>query len=629
LSRLAAVALIASAVAVPLGVATPAQAVVVNDARDVSVYLAANTGGSGSYGMYVKDGSTYQVLSAESDTNNIYSAITSSNGSRLLYVQETSSADGEQLRSRLVVRDVSGETTPRFERVLSDLDEFGDVLDDGALISPDGNTVVYNHFDFAAEAATLIRTDVASGAKTILNATDYAGAFLDGNTLLVVNDAGTVRTLTISDKAHHAVTGFPVDPLSVDQFAVSPDGTKIAWVKDTTPDAAEDSTSEVQVSSIALTGGALAVTGTTTIAEGLENDSPSWSGDGSTISFVKYDGNVGPGSIYTVPADGSTTPVVQPVPDAPDVLSVAIGRRDSTAPGEATMGPITLAGTSAVPHWTLPADADLSGVLLTRTSPGQPIRNVIVAAPLTSYNDSGLVLGKTYTYSVTALDRSGNTNAGDATATGQMTALAATATFSDPTALKFYVNPNFRVYFGTVGTYSVQVRTNGTGALTPWLTDAHGASQVFSGAKAGYSYGFLLTVKDTFGNTSAPTGVGVAVVPYDQTKATFSGTYLTQSINDRYLGSATLLKAAGAAARIIVNGNRLQLLGERCTSCGVMDVYVDGVRVAGIDTRASQRTPRVVLYTRALTAGNHTVVVKSRGTAGRPNVVLDGFGVRH
>jgi hypothetical protein len=37
-----------------------------------------------------------------------------------------------------------------------------------------------------------------------------------------------------------------------------------------------------------------------------------------------------------------------------------------------------------------------------------------------------------------------------------------------------------------------------------------------------------------------------------------------------------------------------------------------------------------VLYTRNLTAGvNHTVVIKARGTAGRPNVVLDAFGVRH
>ncbi|MDX6267187.1 MAG: hypothetical protein QOD70_1927 [Frankiales bacterium] len=61
-----------------------------------------------------------------------------------------------------------------------------------------------------------------------------------------------------------------------------------------------------------------------------------------------------------------------------------------------------------------------------------------------------------------------------------------------------------------------------------------------------------------------------------------------------------------------------------------MDVYVDGTRVAGIDTRYTQRRARVVLYTRTLTAGvNHTVVIKARGTAGRPNVVLDAFGVRH
>ena len=91
-----------------------------------------------------------------------------------------------------------------------------------------------------------------------------------------------------------------------------------------------------------------------------------------------------------------------------------------------------------------------------------------------------------------------------------------------------------------------------------------------------------------------------------------------------------ILFFAVTTAKAAVVPGRLQVIGERCASCGVMDVYVDGVRVAGIDTRAASRQARQVLYTRVIKAGvNHSVVIKARGTAGRPNVVIDAIGVRH
>jgi hypothetical protein len=242
-----------------------------------------------------------------------------------------------------------------------------------------------------------------------------------------------------------------------------------------------------------------------------------------------------------------------------------------------------------------------------------------------SYQDSGLTVGATYTYELAAVDRSGN--AGPAV-TRQLTAIQPFTTFPDPTSTGYFRTPAFRVGLPAQGTKRVDVRTNGTGPLVTWVTTT-ASSAVFSAARAGYSYGFLVTVTDGFGNSSAPTGGGTAVVPYDQTRATYSGAVLTQRSSDRYLGSATLLRAAGAAMRMTVNGSRLQVVGERCASCGVMDVYVDGRRVAGVDTRAAARQVRQVLYTRALGAGNHAVVIKARGTAGRPNVVLDGLAVRH
>ena len=405
----------------------------------------------------------------------------------------------------------------------------------------------------------------------------------------------------------------------------SPDGARIAWTHITSADTADVQTSDLHVADLAVSDtGAATLSNVVTRVTGLANSSATWTHDGGTLRFVRYDGDTGPGDLWTVPSTG-TDSATQVVTAGVDEAAVGNVVTDDTATAAATATPFTLAGTTARIAWTLPTgETDLAGVSITRTGGAGP-KTFRVPAPATSVVDSGLTVGTTYSYAISAVDHSGNL----ATAsTRHLTAIKPFATFPDPTSTGYYASPAFRVLLPAQGTYTVQVRTNGTGPLTTWYTGS-GASHVYTAAKAGYSYGFLVTSRDGYGNSSAPTGAGIAVVPYDQTRASFSGNVLTQSLSSRYLGSATLLRAAGAASRFTVNGNRLQVIGERCISCGVMDVYLDGARVAGIDTHASARQARQVLYTRTLTPGNHALVVKARGTAGRPNVVLDGFGVRH
>ena len=548
----------------------------------------------------------------------------SGDGSRLVYDQTDDLSPSDTtltFRDRIQVRDVSGglvrTADDRTTTINTDTFTLHGSSVGAPVLSPDGGTVVWGVINFDLHASALRRAAVAGGPATTISGGDEFTpvGFANATTLIGTDLDGDLATLPLAGGATTKVTGAPA---AIGDASVASDGSEIAYL-------GGSNVTDLVVAPLTSPGGTWTMGSPTTLTTAMDTDkAPRFSQDGAALYWAQ-NRNSGDTDLFTIPTAGGTATALTNDSDTAQTEPVGIAR-DSVAPGAATAQPFTLAGTSATLHWTLPADADASGVQVHRT--GGTGGDKTVFAPGTSYVDTGLKVGTTYTYELTTLDRSGNF--ATSSATRQLTAIAPFATLPDPTSTKYYLSPAFRAYFPTTGTYDVQVRTNGTGALAPWITNGSGGTAVYSAAKAGYSYGLLETVKDGFGNASLPTGVGTAVVPYDQTRAAFSGTFVTQSINDRYFGSATILKTAGSAARLVVNGNRLQIVGERCTSCGVMDVYVDGTRVAGIDTRDTQRRSRYVLYTRNLTAGaNHTIVIKARGTAGRPNVVLDGFGVRH
>jgi hypothetical protein len=54
-------------------------------------------------------------------------------------------------------------------------------------------------------------------------------------------------------------------------------------------------------------------------------------------------------------------------------------------------------------------------------------------------------------------------------------------------------------------------------------------------------------------------------------------------------------------------------------------VYLDGKKVATVDTRQSRSAYRQALWVKALSAKKHTVMIVVVGTSGRPTVVSDGL----
>jgi hypothetical protein len=64
----------------------------------------------------------------------------------------------------------------------------------------------------------------------------------------------------------------------------------------------------------------------------------------------------------------------------------------------------------------------------------------------------------------------------------------------------------------------------------------------------------------------------------------------------------------------------------RFTKSGKADIYLDGKKVATVDTKAGKSAYRQAIWTRSPAYGKHTVTVVVLATKGRPGVTVDGLG---
>ena len=604
--------------------------------------------GDGTYSVYRREANGMEFAVVEElATRSLHDLDVTPDGSRFVAVEDQLDANGALLRERLVVRDVSGFPVRTVADVAAS-DQTQAV--DEPTISPDGLNVVYARVAFPANGApqfTLRQADVATGADDLIG-TNLAAPVYVGPDLLLARSADPSmpgdfygwRSYTISTRSSYLIAGQTAQaiPTDADQVRRSPDGTKLVWSLDTTGSAADAPyTADIQVAPVGGDGRrGLGVGSAVTVATGQANESPSWSRDGSTLFFTRYDGASGAGDVWSVPADGSSPAAATPGLDSLEVQTGAIDTVGSDP--IPSVQPITLNGTAATLRWILPTDSDLSGTIISR----YPLYNgtmkqIYVPAPLTSFVDSGLVLGDTYRYVFQSEDRSGYGGDGP---TQWLTAAQALPAVQDPTSRTTTRAP-FPVRFATAAAasvkYTVDYSING-GGYRRWVSNVAGVQRTFGSAATtgvaatvstpGTTYRFRVSAADAYGNTTAQVLSGKSVVPFDQTRATLSGG-TNVARGDSWFGTLRTLSAPAHYARIAVTGDRFQVLGERCPSCGVVDIYDGATRIASVDTRASARQPRAVLYTRLWsTVGNHTITLKPRGTAGRPSVVLDGFAVR-
>jgi hypothetical protein len=87
--------------------------------------------------------------------------------------------------------------------------------------------------------------------------------------------------------------------------------------------------------------------------------------------------------------------------------------------------------------------------------------------------------------------------------------------------------------------------------------------------------------------------------------------------------------SAGSSATFRFTGTRLELVGRRGPNRGLVDVYVNGRRLARVDMYAAGKRPQSTFFTQTWsTAEPRAVRLVVVGSAGRPRVDLDAIRVR-
>ena len=116
---------------------------------------------------------------------------------------------------------------------------------------------------------------------------------------------------------------------------------------------------------------------------------------------------------------------------------------------------------------------------------------------------------------------------------------------------------------------------------------------------------------------------------------TFAGTWIA-STNPVYTESTyAYSRWAGTACEVAFTGTRVAWIGPRASTYGIADVYIDGVKVATVDTYRTNRAPQgwreIVWESATLAPSTHTLSIRPTGAknpaATAANVVVDAIDV--
>ena len=178
--------------------------------------------------------------------------------------------------------------------------------------------------------------------------------------------------------------------------------------------------------------------------------------------------------------------------------------------------------------------------------------------------------------------------------------------------------------------YLIKTRKGATGTWSAVSTQA-GRSRTFTTLGAGTWY-IAVAARDAIGNVT-PWKIATVVVPRDDRAFQFDlGTVRRHNAAD-FRGTDTSTSRAGAKMTVQFTGDRLYLIGTTGIGKGKMRVTIDGVSTIVDSGRYAGRPEttthhRVLLLSKWLSAGAHTLVITNLATAGRPVITIDAIGWR-
>ncbi|MFI1988819.1 N-acetylmuramoyl-L-alanine amidase [Actinoplanes sp. NPDC020271] len=191
------------------------------------------------------------------------------------------------------------------------------------------------------------------------------------------------------------------------------------------------------------------------------------------------------------------------------------------------------------------------------------------------------------------------------TRTGTVTAT------SVPIAVTYKASDAVKLYTVTA---TKPARTNLVPTGTAWKTTV----------KPGVNTTYSLTARDASlnGRTAAVTTRTTLVA---ETAGKKTGTWATRKATGHLGGRALAATKKNTKLTYAFTGRSASLIFSRGTTTGKADIYLDGKKVATVDTKSGSTSYRQALWSKSFKAGKHTVVVVVAGTSGRPAVITDGL----
>lgn len=181
------------------------------------------------------------------------------------------------------------------------------------------------------------------------------------------------------------------------------------------------------------------------------------------------------------------------------------------------------------------------------------------------------------------------------------------------------------------GVASYDVQRSYDGAAYETIKSATTANSLDWTMYLGPSYKFRVRARDKAGNvgpwTTAYSWTG-ALRQNSYSSIVYAGSWATSSNAQHSGGSVKSSSSAGASATLAFSGRAIGLVTTVGPTRGAVQVWVDGVLSATIDTYADTEAYRQVVYSKGWSSyGSHTIKLVVVGTAGRPAFSLDAFEV--
>ena len=218
---------------------------------------------------------------------------------------------------------------------------------------------------------------------------------------------------------------------------------------------------------------------------------------------------------------------------------------------------------------------------------------------------------------------------------GNSATSSAVSVVSDTTAPTYPTPPWLSLRSGTVSATAVPVQLNWTAAdgvklasvaaTAPTSTSFAPTTTAWAtSAKPSVSTTWKLTAKDAAGNAGSAS-VARTTMLVAETSAKRTGSWTTAS-SSSYLGGKAL--KTGTKSRKLswtFTGRAASLIFDRGTKTGKVDIYLDGKKVATLDTKAGSTHHREASWSKSFATGKHTVSIVVLATSGRPTVISDGL----